>query len=251
LVRATLAAPGVLGAAPELVEAETPAGSTLSGAAGLVLDGASADLLIVAADTQNGQLGLFAVEGVAAGLERVATPLIDPTRRFARVVLDNVPARRIDRGGETPLALQRAIDHSTVGLAAEMAGAAQRCVELTVAYVRDRKQFGVSIGSFQAIKHRCANMFIDTDAAREAVYMAADVIASDDLQNVGIAASTAKLAASEAFLEAAAAMIQLHGGIGYTWEHDAHLFYKRALLAARMLGSAAEHRARLAAAFDL
>src|SRR5262249_15358082 len=150
------------------------AGSTLSGNAGLVLDGATADLLIAVAETGDGQLGLFAIEGAAAGVERSAVPLIDPTRRFARVVLDNVAARRIDADGEMPLALQRALDHATVALAAEMAGAAQRCVEMTVTYVRDRKQFGVSIGSFQAIKHRCANMFIDVDAAREAVYMAAD-----------------------------------------------------------------------------
>jgi alkylation response protein AidB-like acyl-CoA dehydrogenase len=222
-------------------------GSTLTGAGGLALDAHTADVMIVVADVDDGT-GVFAVDREGHGVSCEPAPTVDPTRRLSRVRFDATPAERIDDGVATAAALEEAFDRATVALAAEMVGAAQRCVDITVEYARDRRQFGAPIGSFQAVKHRCADMSVEADTAREAVYFAADVIESGDLGNLPVAASAAKIAATEAFLAVSAAAIQLHGGIGYTWEHDAHLFYKRALLSARMLGTAAEHRDRLARA---
>ena len=248
--RATLAGPRWLRLQADPGAVRAAADGALSGDAGLTLDAQTADTLIVIADV-DGETGLFVVDPDAAGVTREPAPTVDPTRRLARVTFDSTAAERIDDGDGTAAALEHAVDRATVALAAEMAGTAQRCVEMTVDYARDREQFGAPIGSFQAVKHRCADMSVEADAAREAVYFAADVIESGDLDNLPVAASTAKIAASEALVAVSAATIQLHGGIGYTWEHDAHLFYKRALLSARMLGTAAEHRDRLARAFDV
>jgi alkylation response protein AidB-like acyl-CoA dehydrogenase len=133
-----------------------------------------------------------------------------------------------------------------VSLAAEMVGGAQRCLELTLAYVKDRQQFGVAIGSFQALKHRLADLHVMIDTAREIVYAAADVGASGEERDFALIAPAAKAAANTAFRRVAEETIQLHGGIGFTWEHDAHLFYKRALVASELLGSTNAHLDRLA-----
>lgn len=238
------------GAGPPLMALEDGQGWTISGSGGLVIDGMAADLLIVVAPADEGA-GLFAVAASVPELTRTPVALLDPTRRAAEVHFAGARAERIDADTAAGSGVREALDRATVALAAEMAGGTQRCVELTLEYVRNRKQFGVAIGSFQAVKHRCADIWIAADAAREAVYFAADVIGSGDLDQLPIAASTAKIAAGDAFVAAANAAIQLHGGIGYTWEHDAHLFQKRAVVSDRILGSAAAHRDRLARQFGL
>lgn len=247
-VRATLvAAQSVHRGGPLRLQA---AAGTVSGSCGLVLDADQAQLLVVvAADGE--KPGIFIVDPAGPGVRVRMRRAVDPTRRVCDIELDNAPAERIDTGGGTTAAVDEALDRSTVALAAEAVGAAGRCVELTVDYVRIREQFGVPIGSFQAIKHRCADMIIETDAAREAVFFAADVIESGQLEQLSIAASATKIAAAEAFVSVAGATIQLHGGIGFTWEHDAHLFYKRALLTSKLLGTSPEHRDRLATALDV
>ena len=177
--------------------------------------------------------------------------LIDETRKVARIELNAAPGERIDDGHTTAIALRTVLDRALVALAAEMVGGAQRCLDMTVEYAKVRKQFGVPIGSFQAIKHRCADMSIAIDAARQVVLMAADTIDSDAGDDTASAAAAAKLAATEAFLQVSAEAIQLHGGIGFTADHDAQLFYKRAWVSASLLGDQAAMRRRLVTELDL
>ena len=144
-----------------------------------------------------------------------------------------------------------ALQRGAVSAAAEMVGGAHRCLELTLDYVKARHQFGRPIGSFQALKHRCADFAVAVDTAREAVCLAVDVIDSGQNAELAAVAAAAKIKATDAYLLAANETIQLHGGIGFTWEHDAHLYYKRALSSAQLLGTAMTHRARLADALGV
>ncbi len=246
--RATLVAAGDLLGAPDPAGAvvATAAGDAhaLSGDGGLVLDGTSAELLIVCAALDE-ELGLFAVEVDAEGLERTLAPTIDATRKTARVCFDATPARRLDSGGDTAAAIALTLDRGAVSLAAEMVGGARRAIEMTVAYMEERQQFGGPIGRFQALKHRIADLHVTTDAAREGVYSAADAIASDDRQ-VPLAAAAARAGASRAYVHTTAEAVQLHGGIGFTEEHDIGLYYKRALAGAPMLGCREDELERIA-----
>src|SRR5205823_5555515 len=174
------------------------------------------------------------VERGEADIERFAT--IDPTRRFARVSGD---------GERLPGDVAGAIDRAAAAVAAELVGVSQRALDMTVAYVKQREQFGVAVGSFQAVGHRCAEMLLHTEAARSATYYAAWV-ADAAPDRLAEAAALAKAAASEAGREVTASAIQAHGGIGFTWEADVHWLYKRAQLDATLLGGAKHHRARLA-----
>lgn len=207
---------------------------TLSGTARFVLDGDVADdLLVIAGD------GLHLVD--PAAVKRRHTPSMDPTRRFAEVVLDGAPGRLLrDGAGE---ALERALDVTCAVLAAEQAGAAARALEVTVDYTGSRVQFGRPIGSFQALKHRMADMFVLVESARSAALAAGEALDRGD-EDAALAVATAKAYCSEAFSTVAAETIQMHGGIGITWEHDAHLYFKRAHSSAQLFGDPAYHLAR-------
>ena len=222
----------------------------LDGASGIVLDAHAADVLVAIARIEGAELGIFVVPAHAAGLTRTPVSLIDGTRGAARVELRDVTAQRIDAGDAAGIA-RVALDRARVALAAEMVGGAQACLEMIVEYARLREQFGVPIGSFQAIKHRCANLYVLVEAAREAVQSAAEVADGAETEPLVACAAAAKLAASDAFVLAASEAIQLHGGIGFTWDHDAHLYFRRAKVDAQLLGSRADELTRLADALDV
>jgi len=208
------------------------ASGELTGAAGdtpeLVHGAAGADVIVIVSGGE-----AHALEGAAA--EPVAS--IDSTR----------PAARVDGAGGEPLPgdVAAAADRALVAVAAELVGVCGRALEMTVAYVKDRKQFGTPVGAYQAVSHRCAQMLLDTEGARAAVSFAAWA-ADADPQRLPEAAAMAKAAASDAGREVTAAAIQLHGGIGFTWEADVHWLFKRAQLDAALLGGASTQRARLA-----
>lgn len=207
----------------------------LAGTADYVLDGAAAEVLLVVARTPEG-LGLFEVDPAAARI--TAMPTMDPTRRLASVHLAGATGRRVGEGDFSgPLAQVR--DLTLVALGAEQVGAARRCLELTVEYTKNRVQFGRAIGSFQALKHRMADLHVLVETA-ESAYTAA--LTAEELP---LAAAVAKIHCSEAFQAVAAEMIQLHGGIAITWEHDAQLYFKRAHGSAQLFGQPREHLARL------
>ena len=233
-------------------------GWRLDGEYDAVLDGASADLLILAAAHEDGRLGLFAVPADQAGIERSALPTLDQTRRLARIRLTNVtvaPAQSLTLDQDAAALLEQTLQIGAIALACEQTGAAQRCLDLTLSYIGERQQFNRPIASFQAIKHRCADLMLHIENSRSAAYYAAciaqQVLAPDgDAQlkaELIEAAPIAKSEASEAFMLCAADSIQLHGGVGFTWEYDPHLYFKRARASEQLLGTPAWHRERLAA----
>ena len=176
-----------------------------------------------------------------------ATPLatMDQTRKQARLEFASTPARLVgDEGAAAPV-LSRTLDLAAVALAAEQVGGAQRCLDMAVEYAKTRIQFGRPIGSFQAIKHKCADMLLEVESAKSAAYYAGWA-AAEDSEELPVVASLAKSYCSEAFFHAAAENIQIHGGIGFTWEHDAHLYFKRAKSSELMLGDPSYHRELLA-----
>ncbi|MFG2140026.1 acyl-CoA dehydrogenase family protein [Streptomyces sp. NPDC048650] len=221
----------------------------LTGVKEHVLDGADAGLLIVAARTDAG-LSLFETAPDARGLRRERLVTMDSTRPQARIVLDGTVGRPVGRDGDGARVLRRVTDLGCVALAAEQVGAAERCLELTVAYARERVQFGRPIGSFQAVKHRLADAYVRVEAARSAAWGAA-FAAAEGAAELSRFAAVAKSACSEAFSAVAGEMVQLHGGIGITWEHDAHRYFKRAHGCGQLFGAPARHRERLAAELGL
>jgi alkylation response protein AidB-like acyl-CoA dehydrogenase len=229
----------------------------LEGVAQQVIDGHSAGLILVAARAPgtSGPAGvsLFALEEAVAGLERKALITMDQTRRQSELRLHGVrvpaAARLGSEGGAWP-ELARALDLATVALCAEQVGGAQRCLDLSVAYAKQRRQFGRPIGSFQAIKHKCANMLLAVESARSAAYYAGWAAAQGEAELPALAA-LAKAYCSEAYFRCAAEAIQIHGGVGFTWEYDPHLYFKRARASEALLGSPAYHRERIAAHIGL
>jgi alkylation response protein AidB-like acyl-CoA dehydrogenase len=219
-------------------------GWRLSGTKMFVVDGASADLVLVVARDDDGP-GLFAVEKDAAGLTRTRLDALDPTRRLGRIDLDATPATRVGAGGDATAYLQRVLDLAVVALAHEQVGGASACLDSAVEYAKIRVQFNRPIGSFQAIKHKCADLLLEVEAARSAAYSAA-WNAAEDPGELPVAAALAGSYCSEAFTHAAKENIQIHGGIGFTWEHDAHLYLKRAKSSELLFGTPVGHRARLA-----
>jgi alkylation response protein AidB-like acyl-CoA dehydrogenase len=219
-------------------------GHTLSGVKSFVIDGHTADLIVVAARTGAG-VSLFTVAGDASGLTREALSTMDQTRKQAKLTFDNTPATLIGTEGEGWTVLSTVLDLAAVALAAEQVGGAQYVLEMAVQYAKDRVQFGRPIGSFQAIKHKCADMLLEVESAKSAAYYglwcAAEL--NDELPSV---ASLAKAYCSEAYFHAAAENIQIHGGIGFTWEHPAHLYFKRAKSSELLFGDPAYHRELLA-----
>ena len=223
-------------------DSATPGAFRLDGTKMFVVDGHIAQLLLVVARTDGG-LGLFAVDASDAGVVRTLLPTLDMTRKLARVELNGVPARLVSGPGDATAALSRALDLALVALTAEQVGGAQRCLDMAVDYAKIRMQFGRPIGSFQAIKHKCAEMLIEVESAKSAAYHAAGSTADE----LGVAAAIAKAYCSEAYFQVAAETIQVHGGIGFTWEHDAHLYFRRAKSSQLFLGDENYHRERFAA----
>jgi alkylation response protein AidB-like acyl-CoA dehydrogenase len=261
-IRATLAfceeqAPWEL-AAGEMRAAEAGEGFSLSGEKTFVLDGLTADLVLVVARAGN-EMTLFRVAGDAPGLTREALPPLDPTRKLARLRFQDTPATRI-ASGDALLGLERALTRTVAALAAEQVGGAQRCLDMAVEYAKTRIQFGRPIGSYQAIKHQCADLLVDVELAKSAAYNAAFAADAADAgedgqedgeENAQIASAMAKSFCSEAYWRIAKRNLQIHGGMGFTWEHAAHLYLKRAKASALLLGAPGFHRARLAGAVGI
>ncbi|BDB43950.1 acyl-CoA dehydrogenase family protein [Mycobacterium kiyosense] len=212
--------------ASTLTACEQGDGWTVSGTADIVVDGGAADLLLVVARSPAGCC-LLAVEGGAPGLSRTPLVAMDSTRRLAAVNLDRCPARLLGSDGGASDALRDTADLAALYLAAEQLGGAARVLEMAVAHARTRYQFGRPIGSFGPIKHRCADMLVDVESARSVVYHGLWT-AVHDRDNLALSASLARAVCSDAYSKLAAHNIQIHGGIGFTWEHPAHLYLKRA-----------------------
>ena len=216
----------------------------LDGTAPFVLDGAEAEALVVAAAGTDG-VDLFLVDPREPGVTVRRVPTLDLSRGQAVVTFSGARARALTAGGEGADVVTRALDVALVALAAEQLGGAQAALDMTVAHVRDRTQFGRPVGSFQAVKHTCADMLLQVESARSAVVRA--VRGSGTPEALAEAAAVAQAWCGEAFVSVAAECVQLHGGMGFTWEHDAHLYFRRAQSDAVLLGGAAHHRERLAA----
>ena len=219
-------------------------GYVLDGTKMFVLDGHTANVVLVAARSDAG-VSLFSVAGDASGLTRTPLSTMDQTRKQARLEFSGTPAKLIGTEGAGWSVLSRVLDLAAVGLAAEQVGGAQFVLEMAVQYAKDRVQFGRPIGSFQAIKHKCADMLLEVESAKSAAYYAGWCAAelNDELPSV---ASLAKAYCSEAYFHAAAENIQIHGGIGFTWEHPAHLYFKRAKSSELLFGDPTYHRELLA-----
>jgi alkylation response protein AidB-like acyl-CoA dehydrogenase len=208
-----------------------------------VLDGHTADVLLVAARTDAG-LELFRVDGSAEGVQRSLVPSLDLTRKLAHVEFAATPATRVSSGDQTAN-LDLALNLTLAALAAEQVGGAQMCLEMATDYAKSRLQFGRPIGSYQAIKHKCADMLVAVEFAKSAAY-AACFAAAEGEADFAENAALAKSYCSEAFFHAAADNIQIHGGMGFTWEHPAHLYFKRAKASDLLFGDSAHHREVLA-----
>jgi alkylation response protein AidB-like acyl-CoA dehydrogenase len=222
----------------------TADGEALSGVVERVVDAGAADDLLVAARGADG-VALYAVDASAQGVERSPLVTLDLTRPQAGVRLSGAPARRVAGPGEAERVIEHALHVGAALLAVEQVGAGQHLLDLSVDYAKSRLQFGRPIGSFQAVKHRLADLLVDLEHARSTAYHAVWALAegSDD---PALAASIAQATCSAAFSRIATDTIQVHGGIGFTWEHQAHLYYKRATTDAALLGSAEQHRSRVA-----
>jgi alkylation response protein AidB-like acyl-CoA dehydrogenase len=215
----------------------------LTGAKAYVVDAAAAGVVFVSAQTPAG-IGLFAVDPSSEGCSVIASPPLDLTRRLARMELTNVRARLLSGNRDTRAELTTARAASMVALTGEQVGGAVACLDMAVGYARQRWQFGRPIGQFQAIKHLCADMLTDIESAGALAHQLAR--AADAGEDLALHAATAKALCSDVFFTVAARMIQVHGGIGFTWEHDAHLYYRRAKSAQLMFGDSAWQRRRVA-----
>lgn len=226
----------------------------LNGTYRYVPDGHTADLLIIAARSEGsvGEEGisLFAIPANTPGVTRTWLPTMDQTRKQAEIVLDNVTLSIDHLMGEQGQAwpqLKKVIHLATIATAAEQTGGAQQVLDLTVAYTKERVQFGRPVAGFQAVKHQAADMMLRTEVARSAIYYAACVAAeSNDEAELAEAASVAKAYCSDGYFKNASDAIQLHGGVGFTWEYDVHLYFKRAKSSELFLGNGAYHREQVA-----
>jgi alkylation response protein AidB-like acyl-CoA dehydrogenase len=217
-------------------------GFVLCGTKRFVPEAARADLVVCAARHDDGSLALVLVERGAPGCAITPLTSLDPTRRIATMSFDRVPvAVEGVLSGDGGAALARLLDRGRIALAADMCGGAERVLDLTVEYAKVRQQFGRPIGSFQAIQHRCADMSVEVEKAKAATYYAAwaDATAADD---AAFAAATAKAIAGDAYRFVTTYAVQVHGGIGFTWEHDVHFFFKRARSGDATFGNAAWSR---------
>lgn len=220
-------------------------GYRLHGHKSFVLDGHTSDLIVVLArlpgSSGEAGLSLLTVEGEAKGLARRPLKVMDETRKLARLDFDGVDAKMLGQPGGAAGAFARTMTEAAIGLANEMAGVAERLREDSLAYAKMRMQFGRAIASFQSMKHKAADMLVDVELAKSAAYYAAAALDDGD-NDVEAIASLAKSAASEACLQTAIHAIQIHGGIGFTWDNDTHLWFKRAKSSEVLLGDAHHHR---------
>ena len=238
------------------VALESRGGSfSLSGVSDFVIHGDSADLLLVLARAPGSQradgVSVAVIPAATTGVTVHPHAMLDLTRPMSRVELAAVVIGRDQLLGEPGAAgsgVEEALHLARIALASEALGGAERVLEMTTAYAKERVQFGRPIGSFQAIKHRLADMMIEVEAAKSAAWYAA-CVADERQAEIPEAAAIAKSYCCDAFFDCAANAIQLHGGIGFTWEHDAHLYFKRARAAATLLGSPGWHRERLVRRF--
>jgi alkylation response protein AidB-like acyl-CoA dehydrogenase len=217
---------------------------TVSGVAGAL----AADVLLVPGDGV--PLCLYAVDAAGAGVTRAPVVSLDATRPLADVTLDQAPGRQVATGGDAAQAVAAALTAGAGVLASELFGVAERCLEMTVSYVKERHQFARPVGSFQALKHRLADVWVAVTQARAAARYAAACLATGDADTPA-AVALAKAACGDAAVLAAQECVQLHGGIGFTWEHPAHLLLKRAKSGSLALGTPDRHRAALAAMVNL
>jgi len=218
-------------------------GWRLEGRKSFVVDGCTADLFVVAARHDDG-VSLFLVDGGAPGLTLQALPTVDQTRKQAGVRLSATPARLLPGVSQAT-----ALDLCAVALAAEQVGGAQRCLDAAVDHARRRVQFGRPIGSFQAVKHLCADMHLDLESARSVALSAARAVGREG--ELPEAAAVAKIACSESYVRVATESLHVHGGLGFTWDHDAHLYFKRARSSAHLFGDPSYQRERLCRLLDL
>jgi alkylation response protein AidB-like acyl-CoA dehydrogenase len=227
---------------------DEPGTVRLTGSVAVVADALPADLLLVPADGV--PYGLYLVQAGSAGLTRTPVTSLDMTRQLADLSFDGVAARRLAVGEAAERAVSAALAAGAAMLASEQLGVAERCLEITVGYVIQRRQFARPVGSFQALKHRLADVWVAVTQARAAARYAAACLAAGD-QDAQVAVALAKAACSETAVRAAQEMVQLHGGIGFTWEHQAHLYLKRATSALTGFGTPDRHRAALAGLVSL
>ena len=229
-------------------------GGRLSGEKLYVLDGVSADqFVVVAREQQNAgtqPVAFYLVDANARGLERKLLKTLDATRKQARIRFDDVPAVRLGEDEYPERGFDEFLVSATAAISAEMVGGAQRLLDSAVSYAKERVQFGREIGSMQAIKHKCADLLLTVEMAKSAAYYAANAVA-DMADDRRAAASIAKSAASDAYMQAASDCIQVHGGIGFTWEQDTHLWYKRAKTSEMFLGDSSYHRELLLQSWDV
>jgi alkylation response protein AidB-like acyl-CoA dehydrogenase len=223
--------------------ARSDQGWTATGRRCYVLDGAAADVVLLAVASDDGP-SLFAVDKAARGYSAAPLETLDMTRRQADLTFDATPATLIGTYGAADAYVSRAVDAGLAALAAEQVGGARRLLEMSVEYAKLREQFGRPIGSFQAIKHKCADMLVEVESSTSAAYAAGAAI-EEDSDEAAVLCSLAKAYCSEAYCHVAAENIQVHGGIGFTWEHPAHLYFRRAKSAEMLLGTPTYHRERM------
>ena len=216
----------------------TANGGKLSGTKIFVTDAAVADFIIVAARN-----GVFIVDGKAAGIKIEPMKGMDLTRKIYSVTFTNTPAEQLSNAG--PADLAKPLATAAAALSAELVGGMQRVLELAVGYAKTRKQFGKPIGIFQAVQHMCADMYLETESARSAAYYSAWAL-SEDAPDAAQAVAIAKMYASDTSRTVCNRGIQVHGGMGFTWENDIHLYYRRAKATETMLGDGAFQRERIA-----
>ena len=216
-------------------------GTVLTGVCGPILHGPVADLFIVPA-VADGAMTLHVVAADAPGVTVVPLPSFDVTRPVARLELAQAPAEALSAG--SPDDVERVLDVARVLLAAEMLGGAEACLTMAVEYARTRRQFDRPIGSFQAVKHTCAEMMIEIDATRAAVMYAA--MSAANAAELRIAGPLVKAQAADTYALCAGSAIQVHGGIAFTWEHDLHLYFRRAKTTQALFGGSTHHRRLLA-----
>jgi alkylation response protein AidB-like acyl-CoA dehydrogenase len=220
----------------------------LDGVKRFVVDGHTADFIVVVAREPGSRgsdgLSFFMVSGEAHGLRRRLLTSLDPTRKLAELSFEGVEGALLGELGAGAEPLLRTLDQAAIGLANEMVGGAQKVLESAVEYAKVRMQFGRPIGSFQAIKHRCADLLLEVEHAKSAAYYAAAAESEGD-DDISALACLAKAACSDAYRRAASACIQIHGGVGFTWENDTHLYFKRARSSEAFLGTPDHHREQL------
>ena len=221
---------------------------TLEGTKSFVLDGCTAGVIVVVArkpgSSGDDGVSFFTVAGDAAGLERAQLNSLDPTRKLARLTFSGVEAELLGEEGGAAGPLAETLDVAAICLANEMVGGAERLRESAVEYANMRVQFGRAIGSFQTLKHKAADMLLETELAKSAAYYAAAAADEHD-EEVSALASLAKAAAADVYMQTAVHTVQIHGGIGFTWDNDTHLWFKRAKSSEVFLGGSAYHRERM------